>query len=87
MQMDRRESDRFLREMNFVKQSEFPYLRSWGKYKAIFEDRQRVAGFLGASGNRDRKNHWEFAYDPSSGQMWFLMFYILKEPQRDQPAQ
>src|SRR3972149_6806084 len=70
----------YLRQMKFTEQSDFRYLRAWGKYKQLFETNEKLGGFLGAVGILEGKHSWEFAYDPSTGQMWFAMMYILTPP-------
>lgn len=82
MRVSRADADSFLRQMNFDPKPGFNYvyLSTWGKYRELFQDSQKVTGFLHAHGVVEGKNSWEFAYNPATDELWFCLGYTLPEP-------
>jgi hypothetical protein len=72
MKLEGKDNAEFLRQAGFGVKTTYPLLEAYGLDRERFKHPETLNGWLGMHGSIEGKNGWEFAYDPTSKQLWLF---------------
>ncbi len=73
MKIAERDAQAFVARMKMAPKEEYVALATWGPQAERFKEPKNLKGYIGVYGAIEGKNGWEFAYDPSSHDLWFFV--------------